>query len=489
MAELITGTNENDQIDAFGGNNIIDALGGFDKIFEYGGVDTINGGEDADMLIYFTRDKGVSIDLALETEQDIGESGRVTLSSIEHILAKTGRGGDTISGTIGTNRIETGRGKDSINARGGNDLIITAEGTKLIDGGDGFDVYQFQSVKRAGIFDGVKLSLASQGSVQFSGRLTITLSNIEALDGGYGDDVLIGDDMDNVLSGNRGNDELRGGAGHDTIFGDGYHAIDGEMFKFTRSDGLVLNGGDDRLYGGAGDDKLFGGTGIDTMTGGEGDDTFYVETAGDKVVELTDGGTDTVKSSAYAYTMRANVENLTLLNFAFQAIGNRLANQLIGNKFVNELYGKGGDDTLSGAAGNDSLFGGDGDDVLNGGMGNDTLTGGEGRNIFRFNTALGTDVIDNFDTITDFKPASDTIQLENAMFAAYGSAKGVIGASTFKIIETGDATDADDIIVYNSATGALFYDANGNTNGLDDATQIATLSKGLVLTNADFVLI
>ena len=63
------------------------------------------------------------------------------------------------------------------------------------------------------------------------------------LQGGPGNDTLIG---------GRGGDKLTGGPGNDTLFG---------------------HGGDDALYGGPGNDTLIGGRGNDTCVGGPGRDT------------------------------------------------------------------------------------------------------------------------------------------------------------------------------------------------------------------------
>jgi Ca2+-binding RTX toxin-like protein len=49
------------------------------------------------------------------------------------------------------------------------------------------------------------------------------------------------------------------------------------------------------------------------------------------------------------------------------------------------------------------------------------------------------------------------------------------------------AADANDFIVYNKATGALIYDANGY--GAGGAIQFATLTNRPVLTAPDFVVI
>ena len=47
--------------------------------------------------------------------------------------------------------------------------------------------------------------------------------------------------------------------------------------------------------------------------------------------------------------------------------------------------------------------------------------------------------------------------------------------------------DADDRIIYDSATGALYFDADGNGAGL--AVQFANLHEGLPLNATDFQVI
>ena len=70
------------------------------------------------------------------------------------------------------------------------------------------------------------------------------------------------------------------------------------------------------------------------------------------------------------------------------------------------------------------------------------------------------------------------------MFVGIG-ADGALGANAF---HTGSAAhDADDRIIYDSATGQLFFDADGSGGGA--AVQFATLSPGLGLTASDFQVI
>ncbi len=120
-----------------------------------------------------------------------------------------------------------------------------------------------------------------------------------------------------------------------------------------------------------------------------------------------------------------------------------------------------------------------GANVINGGLGNDTLKGNAGADIFAFNTALN--AATNVDTIADFSVLADTIRLENSGIFT-GLAAGVLNADAFH--KGAAAADAEDRIIYNSATGALSFDSNGNAAG--GATKFAQLTAGLSLTNNQF---
>lgn len=88
--------------------------------------------------------------------------------------------------------------------------------------------------------------------------------------------------------------------------------------------------------------------------------------------------------------------------------------------------------------------------------------------------------------------ADDTIQLENSVFTKFGTTTlGTINVANFKDLSLG-AQDTDDYIVLNNATGALYYDTTGSTNGLTYAVQFATVTlvgTNQTVTNADFVLV
>lgn len=204
---------------------------------------------------------------------------------------------------------------------------------------------------------------------------------------------------------------------------------------------------------------------------GAGDDTYYVDNSGDIVDENADSGAglDTVRSGisfsiANTTAAKGSVENLVLLgSSAIDGTGNALNNLLGGNGAAN------------------ALDGGAGDDLLGGGLGNDSLTGSSGLDTFFFNTALNAS--SNVDTIVDFVATDDTIRLENGIFTAIAGT-GVLTAAQFVANSTGLAEDADDRIIYDSNTGQLLYDSDGNGSG--GAVHFATVSTNLSITASDF---
>jgi len=237
------------------------------------------------------------------------------------------------------------------------------------------------------------------------------------------------------------------------------------------ADSLKGLAGDDWLVGNAGNDTLDGGTGADIMEGGLGNDTYLVDNAADWAIEASaTGGTDSVQASV-SYALASNVENLSLTGSAsINAYGNALANVLQGNAAAN---------VLDGSTGNDTLMGGNG---------KDTLYGGAGSDLFVFNVAPNAST--NMDTIADFQSGADKIQLSRAVFKALGTSATSLTASQFwsgaGVVK---GHDADDRVVYNSTSGALFYDADGS--GAGAAVQIALIgtSTHANLLFSDFQLI
>ena len=129
-----------------------------------------------------------------------------------------------------------------------------------------------------------------------------------------------------------------------------------------------------------------------------------------------------------------------------------------------------------GTNGKDVLLGTNANDYLIGGAGNDILTGGTGGDIFYFASSnLGNDAI------TDFTPGQDFIQVSGQGFGGGLMAGDTITQVQFLIGSS--ATNASQRFIYNSTSGALLFDVDGN--GIQSAQQIATLNTGLALTYED----
>lgn len=216
-----------------------------------------------------------------------------------------------------------------------------------------------------------------------------------------------------------------------------------------------------RLVGNASDNVLNGKGGADEMRGGAGNDRYHVDDANDLVIEKAGGGTADRVVASIDHTLSAEVEELTTNSTAgttaLDLTGNALANLLIGNAGDNILNGKGGADRMRGYGGNDG---------------------------FVFDSALGGS---NIDTILDFSAASDTIHLSAGIFAAITGGTGMLSPDQFVANSSGTAQNANHHVIYETDTGKLFYDSNGSSAG--GSTQFAVLDSGLVLTNANFLII
>ncbi|WP_245340630.1 family 16 glycosylhydrolase [Mesorhizobium sp. WSM4313] len=223
----------------------------------------------------------------------------------------------------------------------------------------------------------------------------------------------------------------------------------------TAPSGTTSPTSDGVFYGTSGADVIHGTAGADTMVGYGGNDTYYVDNVGDKVTEAVGGGTDKILASvSHALAVGSEVELLATTNPS-----NTTAINLTGNEFAQTIQGNAGAN------------------IINGGGGSDVLTGSGGRDTFVFNTALGTG---NVDKITDFTVSKDKIQLDHTVFAELHTGK--LPAAAFS---TGTAAhDTSDHIIYDSSTGALYYDSDGH--GGASQVQFATLSPGLSISSSSF---
>jgi len=342
--------------------------------------------------------------------------------------------------------------------------------------GGGYDIVY------AGI-DGFTLEAGSE--VEVLGTIDNFATTAIDLTGNELNNYVTGNAGANTLDGGTGSDYLWGREGNDRYFVDGNDVVleyagQGYDIVYARTSYLLpvgvsieelrtvddlaitainLSGNalDNFIVGNAGINVLRGGGGSDTLQGLGGDDRYFVD-ANDLVIEATGGGRDIVYASeSYTLAAGAFVEVLgTVNNFATTAIaltGNELANYVTGNA---------------------------GDNVIDGGAGADSLEGRGGADTFAFTTALGGG---NIDMILDFASGVDRIALDDAIFTGLGL--GALSAGAF-VIGT-QAGDADDRIIYNASSGALYFDADGNGSGV--AVQFASLQYAMPIASSDFIVI
>ncbi len=386
---------------------------------------------------------------------------------------------------------------DVIRGLGGNDILVGLKGRDALDGGAGNDRFEYLSVA-----DDIDIGEQVEGG---AGRDTIVITGVKHLDNlftmrsieaiSFQGDSSIATSLTIAASqiskaGLSKSSDIRGSSGADTLIVniDTGKKVNLSFFDFSRwsgNDQVQINGSkqDDTIVGSEKRDIIRGGAGADEMFGGRGNDTYYISNKNDLVHERKDGGiNDAVYSSASVQKLSRNIESLTLTGTrGLSATGNGQDNVIFGNDGFNRIDGAGGDDRISGGAGGDGLLGGNGDDVLIGGRGNDTLTGGSGRDSFFLTDALST--VDNVDTIKDFTTSIDTIFLSSAVMTGLTSG-GALAEAAFRIGSFGTVLDADDRIIFDSATGELLYDADGS--GATAAVRFAILDGDSSVSATDF---
>jgi Ca2+-binding RTX toxin-like protein len=102
------------------------------------------------------------------------------------------------------------------------------------------------------------------------------------------------------------------------------------------------------------------------------------------------------------------------------------------------------------------LIGAPASSTIDGGPGNDILVGGPEADRFVFDSPLNRRT--NVDHITNFQHSLDKIALSRHIFGAHL----VLNAHSFyAALGANAAADADDRIIYNKTTGALYFDRDG----------------------------
>lgn len=122
-----------------------------------------------------------------------------------------------------------------------------------------------------------------------------------------GDDMVDAGDDDDFVNAGGGSDEINGNTGDDTLKGGGGNdVVDGGFGHDT----LLGGGGNDRIDGEDGNDRLNGGKGNDTLTGGRGADVFIFngKPDNDRIMDFGDGN-DRIDLSAFDASSFNDLQN------------------------------------------------------------------------------------------------------------------------------------------------------------------------------------
>jgi Ca2+-binding RTX toxin-like protein len=348
-------------------------------------------------------------------------------------------GDDLIQSLGGNDYVDAGGGNNSIYTGSGSDQIWLDAGVNFVDGGEGSDWLLFDDELT------INLDLSIETTQDF-GSFSAQIANVENIDAGNFNDILLGSASENEIWGRAGNDIIQG------------------------------NAGDDTLSGGAGDDVIDGGEGNDEIFGGDGDDIIYTS-AGNDIYDGGDGVdtviTDYINSPPTlggSISLR-NIENQFFIGDTNITI-NRSGDPDSGD---NHVKSQGGNDRVLLGVGDDKFELGAGINYSNGGSGNDTIilegngTFSSDLDAYNISSVLQTGTNERinltgktrFEDVIDGGADIDTVELTHESdafflhdsFSSFHSSLEFIndfddGAGTARIenIENINAGDGDDIV-------------------------------------------
>lgn len=436
----LVGRYGSDDIDVIGGraeSEFLFAKAGDDRVFGGGGNDYIVGGDGDDQLAggdgHDVLEGGIGSDLLFgDTGDDILHAGP------DGGFMQGGRGDDTyiFSRGDGAVMIDQRISPDDDRYAGSADIDVvrfgsgvsatdlqlvysTQSATLTISIGDTADVLSIIGWRASWGRDYAR----QIARFEFADGTVWTDESIPmpAIDGGEGDDHLVGTIGDDRIYGNDGNDALygldgadrmSGGRGNDTLIGDGgSDTMNGE----EGDDSLIGGDGDDSMDGGAGRDVMMGESGLDRMAGGDGDDSLY----GFEGNDLLDGG-----------------------------------------EGDDHLDGGAGDDTIYGNRGYDHLDGGSGDDLLSAGADGGELQGGAGNDVYLVERGNGTVKIRQALGVPLFDDSGSLIAGPSELNAA---------ASDIDVVRFGNGISPEDVVLsYDTTSSSLRIAFRGS----DDVVQI-----------------
>ncbi|MCZ4353694.1 calcium-binding protein [Roseovarius aestuarii] len=461
-ADTISGSEGDNIIRTYGGEDGVNDGGGDDSVslgdgddtmYAGAGQDTYHGGDGVDVISYYQNAVGVDLDLAANTVSG-GDADDDTITGFESVFGSS-TGDNTIRGTDGNNTVLTYDGDDRVYDLGGDDLVGLGDGDDYVRAGGGADTYEGGAgddyISYYDSSGGVDLDFAANTATGSWANNDVVLN----FEGGSGSGT--------------GNDTIRGTEGVNVIR------------TYGGDDDVYDRGGDDVIELGSGDDYLRAGLGgADVYDGGSGSDDYlsYYDSAGGVELDL---GVNTASGSS--------AEGDTISGFE-SAGGSKTGNDTItGSSGDNRIKTYGGDDRVYDLGGDDLIELGSGDDYVRAGGGADTYDGGSGTDYisyydssggidvdFAANTATGSwannDVVLNFEGASGSNTGDDTLQGTDGtnILRGYGGDDRLHGRDGDDSLVGGDGNDSlyggSGADTMRGGDGADRFDGGGGT-GID----------------------
>lgn len=455
LTNTLTGNAADNLLMGLAGNDTLDGAGGNDTLIGGAGNDiyVVDSTQDTvtEMATEGTDLVRASVDFTLGANVE-----NLTMTNTGLASGRGNELANLLAASIAGSRLYGMAGNDILTGGAGNDVLDGGAGIDTMTGGLGNDTYVVDSATDA--ISESNGQGVDEVQAYFTYTLGSTFENLTLLGNaainGTGNglnNVIVGNSANNIIDGGNGDDTMIGGAGDDTYMvnasGGWEHVVEAanggvdtvivDLNAYLNSgpgvgtrgvhhmgenvENVIVSGRtptavggnalDNHIIGGLGDDNLFeyepedydvwysddtfdGGPGADRMAGGYGNDTYYVDNAGDLVLDNSPGYDRVFSSVTYSlYPSYAGdgIDEITLTGSAnISATATEIANQMFGNSGNNTLLGEGGNDFLDGGAGNDILNGGTGVDTYlytNGG-GLDTIIDTADGNVVRFGAGI-----------------------------------------------------------------------------------------------------
>jgi Ca2+-binding RTX toxin-like protein len=490
--DVMTGGSGNDLLLGQAGNDILSGMGGSDVLL---------GGFNDDILIGGDGD-----------DQSFGESGN------DRLIWNPGDDTDLNEGGVGTDTIEVNGGN------GAETFAVTANGTRVRF--DRIDPAPFSL--DIGTSENLVVNM-NGGNDSFSATGDLAALIKITVDGGAGDDNILGSNGADLLLGGDGNDFVDGQQGDDIAFmgagddifqwdpGDGNDTIEGQagndtmlFFGSNASETINLSANGGRVLFTRDVANVTMDTDdverVDFRALGGADNIVIGDLTGTDVIDISldlkgtngsgDGAADsvTVNATQNADTFGATGDAADVTVFGLQA------RVTISNAEVSQdqltLNGLGGDDlvdasglranalqlTLNGGLGADLFLGSEGNDLINGGDGDDLALMGAGDDTFVWNPGDDNDTIEG-------QAGRDTMLFnganvaENIDISANGGrvrffrdvANVTMDTNDLEVI-TFNALGGADAVVVNDLSGTDVTEVNLNLGGGDGATDTVTVN-------------